>query len=129
MTRKHEGVNRGRGNDDDDDVGPFLRGPEACIDSHLHVLQEGSKVEERHLDGSIELCLGCVQELFEGRDGLQVIFPPLLRLAHVSILEQGNSANKVAEVRTMTSSSNCTALARCLVHCCNYHLHYYDNRI
>lgn len=121
-----EGVNRGRA---DDDEGPFLRSSEACINSHLHVLQEGSKVEERHLDGSIELCLGCVQELFKGRHGLQVIFSPLFRLAHASILQQGNSTNKVAEVRNMTSSSICTALASYLVHCCNHRLYYFDNRI
>lgn len=70
-----------------EDVGPFLS-PEPCIDSYLDILQEGSKVEERHLDGSIELCLSCVQELFEGRHSLQVVSSPLLRLAYAGILQQ-----------------------------------------
>lgn len=75
-------------------MGPFLS-PEPCIDSHLDILKEGSKVEERHLDRSIELCLSHVQELFEGRHSLQVVFSPLLRLAHAGILQQqGCSSQK-----------------------------------
>ena len=34
--------------------------------SHLHILQKGSNVEERHMDRSIELGLSCVQQLFKG---------------------------------------------------------------
>lgn len=73
-----------------------------AIISHLHVLQKGSKIEERHLDRSVELCLCCVQQLFKGRYSLQMIFSPLLQLTHTGILQWRDNTNKVIEFRDIT---------------------------